>query len=93
MVLIVQWMNLKTKMKLIVQQVKTNIYLSLQMNKKFWTTGELLAMAQDCEKLFERQDVDIHMELYGEGTLVSELWKTKRKKQHPKYENTLSNID
>ena len=32
-------------------------------------------MAQDCEKLFERQDIDMHMEMYGEGSLVSELWK------------------
>ena len=50
-------------------------------------------MAQDCEKLFQRQDVDMHMELYGEGTLVSELWKTGGRKEHPKYENTLFNND
>ena len=67
-------------------------YLFVTTNKKkFWTTGELLAMAQDCEKLFERQDIDIHMEMYGEGTLVSELWKTKGREQHPNYEDTISN--
>ena len=69
-------------------------YLHVTTNdKKFWTTGELLAMAQDCEKLFQRQDVDMHMEMYGEGSLVSELWKTGGRKEHPEYENTLFNND
>jgi len=69
-------------------------YMMVETNgEKFATTGELLAMAQDCEKLFQRQDVDMHMELYGEGTLVSELWKTGGRKEHPKYENTLFNND
>jgi hypothetical protein len=69
-------------------------YLHVTTNdKKFWTTGELLAMAQDCEKLFQRQDVDMHMEMYGEGSLVSELWKNNGRKEHPEYENTLFNND
>jgi hypothetical protein len=69
-------------------------YLHVTTNdKKFWTTGELLAMAQDCEKLFQRQDVDMHMEMYGEGSLVSELWKNGGRKEHPEYENTLFNND
>jgi len=59
-------------------------------NKKFWTTGELLAMAQDCEKLFQRKDIDIHIEFYGEDTLVSELWKTGGREHHPDYEDTIS---
>ena len=41
---------------------------------KFWTTGELLAMAQDCEKLFERSDVEMDIQVHGENTLVSALW-------------------
>ena len=39
-------------------------YLHVTTNdKKFWTTGELLAMAQDSEKLFKRQYVDMQMEM------------------------------
>ena len=59
---------------------------------KFVKENSTFFNSQDCEKLFERQDIDIHMEMYGEGTLVSELWKTKGREQHPKYEDTLSNI-
>jgi|TARA_R110000824_G_scaffold60572_3_gene161818 hypothetical protein len=40
----------------------------------FWTTGELLAMAQDCEKIFERDDVDLDLEFHGKETLVAALW-------------------
>jgi hypothetical protein len=30
-------------------------YLSVKINdRQFWTTGELLAMAQDCERLFDK---------------------------------------
>ena len=43
-------------------------------DNKFWTTGELLAMAQDCEKLFERSDVEMNIEVHGENTLVNALW-------------------
>lgn len=41
----------------------------------FWTTGELLAMAQDCEKLFDNKDVDIGFVFNGEGTLCSQVFK------------------
>tara|TARA_R100001086_G_scaffold203954_1_gene119896 strand:+ start:1 stop:1416 length:1416 start_codon:yes stop_codon:yes gene_type:complete len=47
-------------------------------DNKFWTTGELLAMAQDCEKLFERDDVEMNLEVYGENTLVKALWNKSR---------------
>ena len=40
----------------------------------FWTTGELLAMAQDCEKTFEKENVDLRINFHGEGTLVAALW-------------------
>jgi len=43
-------------------------------DESFWTTGELLAMAQDCEKLFEKEDVNLNINFHGEGTLVSKLW-------------------
>ena len=41
----------------------------------FWTTGELLAMAQDCEKTFEKENVDLRINFHGEDTLVAALWK------------------
>ncbi len=47
-------------------------------DKKFWTTGELLAMAQDCEKLFQRDDIDMDLTVHGENTLVSALWENSR---------------
>ena len=54
-------------------------------NKPYWTTGELLAMAQDCEKLFERDDVDMDIVFHGENTLVSEVWKTSPVKELKPY--------
>ena len=38
--------------------------------------SELLAMAQDCEKLFGRDDIDMDINFHGENTLVASLWKT-----------------
>tara|TARA_R100001244_G_scaffold92177_3_gene69660 strand:- start:318 stop:2582 length:2265 start_codon:yes stop_codon:yes gene_type:complete len=54
-------------------------------DKPYWTTGELLAMAQDCEKLFEREDVDMDINFHGKDTLVASLWnksKTQNKKNY-----------
>lgn len=42
---------------------------------KFWTTGELLALAQDLEKLFERKDYTLNLSFYGENTLAAAVWK------------------
>ena len=51
-------------------------YLNVETNgSKFWTTGELLAMGQDCEKLFNNQDIDMNITVYGENTLVAEVFK------------------
>lgn len=51
-------------------------YLQVETNgENFWTTGELLAMAQDCERLFNNKDIDMNLTLYGENTLVSEVFK------------------
>ena len=44
-------------------------------DKNFWTTGELLAMAQDCEKILADATMGINYTFHGENTLVSELWK------------------
>jgi len=56
---------------------------------KFWTTGELLAMAQDCEKLFERDDVDMEITVHGENTLVKKLWENSRMSKVKHYKEFL----
>jgi len=43
-------------------------------SKEFWTTGELIAMGQDCEKLFEREEVDMRLTFHGKDTMVASLW-------------------
>ena len=50
----------------------------LQVNvrgENFWTTGELLAMAQDCERVFNDTTMSMSLNLYGENSLVNALWK------------------
>jgi len=42
----------------------------------FWTTGELLAMAQDCERLFSREDIDVVYKFYGKNTLAGSVFET-----------------
>ena len=42
---------------------------------KFWTTGELLALAQDLEKLFEKKDIGLNIKFYGKNTLASQVFK------------------
>ena len=44
-------------------------------NKNYWTTGELLAMAQDCENTFKDKGMGINFTFHGENTLVADLWK------------------
>jgi len=44
-------------------------------DETFWTTGELLAMAQDCEKIFNDTSMSLILDLHGENTLVNALWK------------------
>jgi len=51
-------------------------------NKNFWTTGELLAMAQDCERTFGEMQLGMLFTFYGENTLVSELWKIAQEKNN-----------
>jgi len=40
----------------------------------YWTTGELLAMAQDCEKTFADKSMGINFIFHGKNTLVADLW-------------------
>ena len=51
-------------------------YFKVSVNKEeFWTTGELLALAQDCEKYFNESPMEMDINFHGENTLVAELWK------------------
>lgn len=64
-------------------------YLRVEMGgKEFWTTGELVAQAQDFEKLLEREDVDYELSVFGEG-IIPEMWKSARKIEPPSYEELL----
>ena len=52
----------------------------IQVNVKenmYWTTGELLAMAQDCERVFGDPTLDGILSFHGEDTMVADLWKIK----------------
>ena len=57
----------------------------------FWTTGELLAMAQDCEKLFDDKSMDLSLKVHGENTLVSEVWKNSLKANEKYYYEMIDN--
>ena len=60
-------------------------------NKSYWTTGELLAMAQDCEKTFADKTMGINYNFYGKDSLVSEIWsKSKEKETLPRYQDMLN---
>jgi hypothetical protein len=50
-------------------------------NNTYWTTGELLAMGQDCEKVFADEGLDGVLTFHGENTMVSDLWKLKESKE------------
>ena len=50
----------------------------LQVNvrgENYWTTGELLAMAQDCERTFNDSSMNLTLNVHGDNSLVSALWK------------------
>jgi hypothetical protein len=55
----------------------------------FWTTGELLAMAQDCEKLFDRQDIDFSLCFHGGPSLVKSVYETSKKVNENTYEEII----
>lgn len=51
-------------------------YFKVETNGEiFWTTGELLAMAQDCEKLFDDNQREMRIVLHGTNTLCSAVYK------------------
>mgnify|MGYP003624326644 FL=1 len=43
----------------------------------YWTTGELLAMGQDCEKVFSDDGMDGVLTMHGKDTMVADLWDLK----------------
>jgi len=61
-------------------------------DKNFWTTGELLAMAQDCEKIFNENVLEMCINFHGKDTLISELWKLSQehKAKQPSFERTFN---
>ena len=60
-------------------------------DENFWTTGELLAMAQDCERVFNDTSMNLTLTIHGEHTLVSALWKLHLDEQQiPKFEDVFS---
>ena len=40
----------------------------------FWTTGELLALAQDLEKMFDKKDLSLNIKFYGKDTLAAQVF-------------------
>ena len=55
--------------------------------KKYWTTGELLAMAQDCEKVFQDEGLEGVLSFHGKDTMVADLWDIQQKKKtRPEFE-------
>jgi len=67
-------------------------YFKVETNGEyFWTTGELLAMAQDCEKLFDDKNMDMSLKVHGTNTLVSEVWKNSLKAKEKYYYEMIDN--
>jgi hypothetical protein len=57
-------------------------YIQVNVKEKmYWTTGELLAMAQDCEKVFGDPTLDGILSFHGADTMVSDLWKIKEQQE------------
>ncbi len=53
-------------------------YIQVNVKEKtYWTTGELLAMAQDCEKVFNDPGLEGVLCYHGEDTMVADLWDIK----------------
>ena len=67
--------------------------LNEKTNKEdiFYTTGELLALAQDFESLLQRDDqVDMDLNVYGRGVVPS-IFKSSNYKPWPKIETVIGN--
>ena len=54
-------------------------YIQVNVKEKtYWTTGELLAMAQDCEKVFQDPGLEGILSFHGENTMVADLWNLRK---------------
>lgn len=62
-------------------------YFKVEVNDEvYWTTGELLAMAQDCERLFERDDIDFKIIFHEHRpSLAGAVWRTSGKAHETSY--------
>ena len=50
-------------------------YLHVEIDDvNYWTTGELLALAQDLEKMLEKKDLMLNLKFYGENSLARGVW-------------------
>ena len=55
-------------------------------DKAYWTTGELLAMAQDCEKVFADEALQGVLSFHGKDTMVADLWEiNKQRVKEPEF--------
>ena len=50
-------------------------------DKSYWTTGELLAMAQDCEKVFGDPGLEGVLCFHGQDTMVADLWDIREEQE------------
>jgi hypothetical protein len=50
---------------------------------RFWTTGELLALAQDMEQMLDSNEIDLNLEINCDG-LVNAVWEDRVKKGYIK---------
>lgn len=57
---------------------------------KFWTTGELLAMAQDCEKLFDNMELDMGVTVHGDMSLVQAVFENSKRGKEKHYEELMN---
>ena len=52
-----------------------NKYLHVETGgEQFYTTGELLALAQDLEKMFENKNLNLNIQFHGKHTLASQVF-------------------
>ena len=69
-------------------------FIQVELNgNTFWTTGELLAMAQDCEKLFDDPKIDFNLLFRdNENTLVGAIYRDSSRNFYRDYRNIINNL-
>ena len=61
------------------EEPRPKYFKVISEGEEFWTTGELLAMAQDCENFFNDSPMEMHINFYGKNTLIASVWKRSTK--------------